>query len=81
MSDLARALSEPPAKATPKCGFRDWLVRQPAEDQKAINAALDDDRWTVAALLSVLAPAGLPIKENRLRSHRIGACACGPREQ
>lgn len=80
MSELTRALTSPPIRSS-KCGFRNWLVLQSEADQAAINAALDDKRWSSAALLNILASAGLPIKENSLRRHRLGVCSCGSRDE
>lgn len=76
MSDLALTLSAPPAANPKTCAFKKWVLTLDAEDQKAVEAALRDIRWTNRKLLNEFVGAGLGVGQTVLRDHRVGECAC-----
>lgn len=71
---LAEELSNPPAAKVNRCGTCKWLTTLSDEDHAAVQAALQDPRWTQVGLYRALSKNGLPVKETQFRRHYRGTC-------
>lgn len=56
------------------CKFGPWLNSLPDDDKTAVESALKDQSWSVAALSAVLIESGCPVGRNSINNHRHGRC-------
>ena len=71
---LAEELSTPPVAKQNRCGTCKWIDTLSEEDRVAVEAVMDDPRWTQVALYRTLSKNGLPVKETQFRRHYRGLC-------
>lgn len=73
---LLDGLDQPqPAKRYP-CKVRVTADTLDDADAKILLAAVENDKWTLNALVTELAKRGLPINKEPLKRHRDKACSC-----
>lgn len=66
---------EPPIKDS-LCILARKATELSEEDQKVLEAALNDPRWTASALVRALAERGFVVGDTALRKHIRKDCAC-----
>jgi len=66
---------EPPLKDS-LCIVTRKALELSEEDQKVLEAALNDPRWTASALTRALTERGFVVGDTALRKHLRKDCAC-----
>lgn len=64
------------AQRAPKCTVGKALLECDQEERADLIAALDDERYTGAAISRALTKLGYKVKAEALTRHRRGVCAC-----
>lgn len=77
-TSLADDLAEPPrhAKIKDACKLGEAMALRSNADAAAFQAALDNPKWTLAALTRVFEKHDINASMVTVRAHRLGQCAC-----
>ena len=74
-----RAQAEATSRPGPRCTIGKLLLVLPADDAADLQAALDDDNISAAAIAAVLTDRGWPMSHAPVQRHRRrgnGGCSC-----
>jgi hypothetical protein len=75
--DLLEALTSAPPKDSRKtCYYRNWHESQSPEVQAALTGAMNNPKWSSAAIYRLVQERGYEKQYNTLRVHRSGECSC-----
>ena len=73
---LAKRIADwqPTSNGSRPCGFCNWAITLPQEDQQALRGALTDPRITDMALTEIVKDEGYPCSVGVIGRHRRNEC-------